>query len=272
MRELILSDITVMGPGYCVIGLERAAQTCFPTSAAFPAPESLPAADLQKEQVGAARFRSVRPMPRIGAAWPKTFPYSRGSVVRFVAAPTSASPPHLEDQNTHGLAPAGKEVGELELFDMLLRAEVSANLEGLFGCELRTDKPAGNAWVDPGSATRSICGCHFRNIRFRVFGEAGDVNLRAKLVLPSGETLNSLPVVDREWRRFFDDLVQARSESRITPDPETFLNRSVRRELMRAPYGFARIGLARGRPNEGKCWLMLDSLFPQPNPAWLGRV
>jgi hypothetical protein len=155
---------------------------------------------------------------------------------------------------------------------MLLRAEVSATLEGLFGCELHTDTQAGNAWVDPSSATRSICGCHFRNIRFRVFGDSGDVNLRVKLVLQSGETLNSLPMVDRNWRRFFDGLVQGCSESRITCDPETFLNRSVRRELMRAPYGFARIGLARGRPNEAKCWLMLDSLFPQPNPAWLGGV
>jgi len=245
MRELILSDITVMRPGYCVIGLERVAQ---------------------------GAFRSVRPMPRRVAAWPNTFPYSRGSIVRFVPAPTSASPPHLEDQNTHGLAPAGEGVGELELVVMLQSAEVSANLEGLFGCELRTDTQGGNAWVDPGSATRSICGCDFRNIRFRVFGDPGDLNLRAKLVLPSGETLNSLPVVDRDWRGFFNGLVQCRSESRITPDPEIILNRSIRRELMRAPYGFARIGLARAKPNEGKCWLMLDSLFPQPNAAWLGSV
>jgi hypothetical protein len=273
MRELILSDITVMGPGYCVIGLERVAQTsCFSKSAAFPAQESLPAADLQKAQACATRFRSVRPMPRRVAAWPKTFPFSRGSVVRFVSAPTSSSPPHLEDQNTHGLAPAGEGVGEIELIDMLQRAEVSANVEGLFGCELHTDTQAGNAWVDPRFATGSICGCQFRNIRFRVFGDGGDVNFRAKLVLQSGETLNSLPVVDRDWRRFFDELVQGCSESRITSDPETFLNRSVRRELMRAPYGFARIGLARGRPNEGKCWLMLDSLFPQPNAVWLGGV
>jgi hypothetical protein len=170
------------------------------------------------------------------------------------------------------LVPAGEAAGEVQLVDMLQRAEMSANLEGLFGCELHTDTQAGNAWVDPSSATRSICGCHFRNIRFRVFGDSGEVNLRAKLVLRSGETLNSLPVVDRDWRHFFDDLVQGCSESRTTPDPETFLNRSVRRELVRAPYGFARIGLARGRPNEGKCWLMLDSLFPQPNPAWLGSV
>jgi hypothetical protein len=244
MRELILSDITVMGPGYCVIGLERVAE---------------------------GTFRSVRPMPRIGAAWPRTFPHSRGSIVRFVAAPTPTLPPHVEDQNTHGLASASEGVGELELVDLLQRAEVSANLEGLFRCELHTDTQAGNAWVDPDSATRSICGCQFRNIRFRVFGDPGGLNLRARLVLQSGETLSSLPVVDRDWRRFFDDLVQRRPKSRTPPELEVFLNRAIRMELIRARQLFARIGLARGRPNEGKCWLMLDSLFPQPNPEWLDR-
>jgi hypothetical protein len=245
MRELILSDITVMGPGYCVIGLERVAQ---------------------------GALRSIRPMPPAGAAWPKTFPYSRGSFVRFEPAHTFAAPPHLEDQNTHGLAPAGEAAGEVELVEMLQRAEVSANLEGLFGCELHTDTQAGNAWVDPGSARRSICGCPFRNVRFRVFGDPGDLNLRARLVLQSGETLNSLPLVDRDWRRFFDDLVQSRSKSRTALELEVFLNRAIRMELLRARRLFARIGLARGRLNEGKCWLMLDSLFPQPSPAWLGSA
>jgi hypothetical protein len=88
-------------------------------------------------------------------------------------------------------------------------------------------------------------------------------------VLQSGETLNSLPVVDRDWRHFFNDLVQRHSEFRITPRLETLLNRSIWRELMRAPCRFARIGLARGKQMEGKCWLMLDSLFPQPKPGWL---
>ena len=245
MRELILSDITVMGPGYCVIGLERVAE---------------------------GALRSVRPMPRAGAAWPKTFPYGRGSAIRFVPAPTAALPPHLEDQNTHGLAPTGRDVSEVELLELLQSAEVSANLEGLFGCELHTDTQAGNAWVDPDTATRSICGCHFRNIRFRVFGDPGDLNLRARVVLQSGETLNSLPVVDRDWRRFFDDVVQCRAKSHTTPELEVFLNRTIRAELLRARYLFARIGLARGRPNENKCWLMLDTLFPLPNAAWLGGV
>ena len=155
-------------------------------------------------------------------------------------------------------------MGEVELVAMLHKAEVSADLEKLFGCELHTDTHGGNAWVDPGSATRSICGCQFKNIRFRVFQDAGEVNLRARLVLQSGETLNSLPVVDREWRRFLSDLIHRSSESGVSPASEGFLNRSIWGKLMRAPYRFARIGLARGKQMEGKCWLMLDSLFPQP--------
>ncbi len=242
MRELILSDITLMGPGYCVIGLERVAENA---------------------------FRSVRPLPPKSHAWPNTFPYGRGSTVRFIPAPTSASPPHLEDQNTHGLVSGGGCAGEVEMVVMLQKAEVSTDLEKLFGCELHTDTHGGNGWVDPGSASRSICGCEFKNIRFRVFSDPGDVNLRARLVLPSGETLNSLPIVDRDWRRFLNDFLQHSTESRIVRDLETFLNRSIGRELMRAPYGFARIGLARGWRNEGKCWLMLDSLFPQPKTEWL---
>ena len=160
-------------------------------------------------------------------------------------------------------------MGEVELVDMLHKAEVSADLEKLFGSELHTDTHGGNAWVDPGSATRSICGCQFKNIRFRVFQNAGEVTLRAKLVLQSGETLNSLPVVDREWRRFLSDFIHRSSESGVSAAPEVFLNRSIWGKLMRAPYRFARIGLARGKQMEGKCWLMLDSLFPQPETGWL---
>jgi hypothetical protein len=244
VRELILSDITVMGQGHCVIGLEQTAQ---------------------------GAFHSVRPMPQRSHAWPAFFPYGRGSIIRFSAAATPVSPPHLEDQNTHGLAPSGEEVGEVKLVEMLRRAEVSANLQELFGSQLRLDTQGGNAWADPNSATRSICGCDFRNIRFRVYSERGEVSLRAKLLLPSGEVLNSLPIVDREWRRFFNEFVRHSSQTGNPPDLETLLNQSIRSQLMQAPSRFARIGLARGRPEEAKCWLMLDSLFPQPNAAWLSQ-
>ena len=158
-------------------------------------------------------------------------------------------------------------MSEVELVDMLRSAEVSSDLGGLFGCELNTGSFGGNAWVDPRSATRSICGCQFENIIFDVRFKP---TLRVGLALQSGERLNSLHVVDRDWCRFLECLLERPSESRITTNLGVFLNRSIRQEVMQAPHRFARIGLP--RPSEGKCWLMLDSLFPQPKAAWLGGI
>jgi hypothetical protein len=240
MRELILSDITEMGPGLCVIGVERATQDA---------------------------FRSVRPVPPRGNAWPNTFPHRRGSIVGFDPAPTPASLPHIEDQCTHGLSSRGRSLTEIALLDLLHHAETSADLDGLFECELHTDTPGGNAWVPPDSAMKSICGCQYTNVRFRVFEDPGRTTLRARLVLPSGETLDSLPVVDWEWR----NLVRGLEREPLGPSGssyiETRLNRRIRAQLMKASYRFARIGLA--RPSGEKCWLMLDSLFPQPSTSWL---
>ena len=144
MRELILSDITEMSPGFCVIGLEQVAQDA---------------------------IRSVRPIPPRDYAWPIDFPYGRGSIVQFDPGPTSASRPHIEDQNTHGLSPKGGNLSEIKLVDFLRRAEIDSDLKGLFGSELQHDTAGGNVWVAPETASRSICGCEYRNIRFRVFGD-----------------------------------------------------------------------------------------------------
>jgi len=241
MRELILSDITEMGAGLCVIGIE-------------PATENL--------------FRSVRPIPPQGFGWDRSFPHQRGSAVCFESRPTSGSPPHTEDQNTHGLQASGTRLSEFELVDRLQRAEVSTDLEGLFACELRADSSGGNAWVDPGEASRSICGCLYRNVRFLVFQDPNRVTLRARLVLTSGETLNSLPVVDREWRCFMDEVMQRLAKSGGRFDLDRYLNRFIRHKLLQSLHAFARVGLT--RPEQGnKCWLMLDSLFPQPDVSWL---
>src|SRR5579872_6881052 len=104
MRGLILSDITEMGTGLCVIGVEQVAQDS---------------------------FRSVRPLPPRGYAWNKPFPHTRGNAVLFESAPTLPSPPHGEDQNTYGLRSGGQRLSESELVSLLKRAEVSADLEGL---------------------------------------------------------------------------------------------------------------------------------------------
>jgi hypothetical protein len=245
MRELVISDITEMWPGFCVIGVERVTQ------------------DL---------FRSIRPRPPRDNAWPITFPYGRGSVVQFDPAPTSASVPHIEDQNTHGLSSRGGVSTEVELVDFLRRAETGVDLSGLFECDLRNDTAGGNVWVAPDSAARSICGCQYKNVRFRVFEDPSDVKIRARLVLPSGEILSSLPVVDQAWRNLLYDFIKQGSKTRAPSEFESFLNRFIRPKLLQSPHSFARIGLARANPNPNKCWLMLDSLFPQPRPSWLSSL
>ncbi len=241
MRELILSDITEMGSGLCVIGIESACENL---------------------------FRSVRPIPLRGFAWDRSFPHQRGHGVRFAPRHTSALPPHCEDQNTFGLQASGRRLNEIELVSTLQRAEVSADLEGLFGCELHADTNGGNAWADPSQANRSICGCLYRNLRFLVFKDPSRVTLRARLVLVSGEILTSLPVVDREWRLFMDEVVERLAKSRRQIDLDRYLNRVIRHKLLQALHAFARVGLARA-DNRHKCWLMLDSLFPQPDRSWL---
>ncbi len=242
MPELILSDITIMGEGYCVIGLE-----C--TSDGW--------------------YRSVRPMPRRGFAWREPFPYRRGDVVMVRWVQTASSPPHFEDRQTTFDSPTGRHLAEVALVKCLERAEIADDLSGLFGCELQTDSPAGNAWVSPDLACRSICGCHYNNIRFRIYVGPTGTRVRARLTLPSGEVLYSLPVVDHEWGRFMNTELERNPNATTRSHGETFLNGLVRGNILESQSSFARIGLARARSGEDKCWLMLDSLFPQPVDSWL---
>jgi len=242
MPELVLSDITVMGQGYCVIGLEKAA---------------------------AEAYRSVRPMPPRAFAWREPFPFRRGDSVRFDPVPTTVSRPHVEDQQSRGLIHTRHSLSEQELVECLRRAEVSRNLSDLFGCPLQASDRGGRAfWVNPAEAKRSVCGCEYDNVRFRVFADPEGLSLRAEISLCSGERISSVPVVDREWRRFVARLVGR--IQRVDPLPllGRFLNRSIALKLLAAPSRFARIGLPRPKADQ-QCWLMLDSLFPQPNESWL---
>ena len=245
MRELILSDITEMGTGQCVVGIER---------------------------IGANSFRSVRPMPPVGFAWPLALHCRRGSFVRFEPAATAAKPPHIEDQNTHGLTSGGESLVEDELVDLLQHAETAENAEGLFGCGLHRDQLGGNAWVPPDSAARSICGCGYANMRFRIHVDPDKVRLMAMLALTSGEVLHSLPVVDWTWRQFLAELAQRFPQSSGRKELDRLFNQSIRLRVVEGPTHFARIGLPRPRIDEGKCWLMLDSLFPQPDARWLDGI
>jgi hypothetical protein len=245
MRELILSDITEMGTGQCIVGLE---------------------------QVGKNSYRSVRPLPRVRFAWPVELSCRRGSFARFEPVPTSAVRPHIEDQNTQGLTLTGEPLGEDELVDLLQHAETSENTERLFGCGLYSDQLGGNSWVPPASATRSICGCGYTNMRFRTYVDGDKVRLVAMLALPSGEVLHSLPVVDWVWRQFLAALMQRGPKRPARRELDAVFNKSVRARVMDSPAHFVRIGLPRPKLDESKCWLMLDSLFPQPDFTWLDSL
>jgi hypothetical protein len=242
MPELILSDITIMGQGYCVIGLEQLS------------PDS---------------YRSVRPMPPWGFAWREPFPCRRGDVVTFQPVPTVVRRPHVEDQGSQGLSVTGRRLSDPGLLECLQKAEMAPDLTNLFHCPVQAGAKGGGAvWVDPAEARRSICGCTYDNLRFRLFREERGFNLRAEIVLESNERLSSVPVVDREWRRFVDQLVQRIHRADPLPLAERFLNKIMGDQLLITPRRFARIGLPRPRDDQ-RCWLMLDSLFPQPQAAWL---
>lgn len=241
MPELILSDITMMGPGYCVIGLE---------------------------EVASDRFRSVRPMPPWGFAWREPFPFQRGDCVKFDGRLAPPVRPHIEDVRSRGLFATGRSLSDDDLVKCLRTAEVSENMEHLFDCPVQTSAQGGRAlWVTPADAARSVCGCEYLNLRFRLFPEPGGVNVRAELTLCSNERVPSIPVVDREWRRFAGQLLQHIHRSDALSFAERFLNARIRNALLTDTQRFARIGLPRPREDQ-RCWLMLDSLFPQPDDSW----
>lgn len=242
MPELILSDITVMGQGYCVIGLEKAA---------------------------AEAYRSVRPLPPRAFAWREPFPFQRGDRVHFSAVATITAKPHVEDQQSRGLVHTRCRTSETELVGCLRKAEVADNLGELFGCPLQASDRGGRAlWVNPTKANRSVCGCEYDNLRFRVFSDREGPSLRAEISVRSGERISSIPVVDREWRRFVERLLGRIQRENAVPLLERFLNRSVALKLLSVPARFVRIGLPRPKSDQ-QCWLMLDSLFPQPEESWL---
>ncbi|MBI1940752.1 MAG: hypothetical protein HYS33_04500, partial [Acidobacteria bacterium] len=108
----------------------------------------------------------------------------------------------------------------------------------------------------------------YTNLRFRVFPEPEGFNLRAELALRSNQRIPSIPIVDREWRRFVTRIVERVRRSDPVPFVERFLNRAVTARMLAEWEVFARIGLPRPRQDQ-QCWLMLDSLFPQPAESWL---
>jgi hypothetical protein len=241
MTELLISEITRMANGLCVIGLEG-----------------------NKDS-----FRSVRPMPRSGHAW-RNFPYQRADRTAFHLSAMQTVQPHLEDR----LAAYHHRVGavaEAELVACLRNAEMAGSLKEMFGCQVRPSRASGESfYVLPGEAQRSISGCEIVSVKFSF--RYYPPTVRAALALKSGETLVSLPLVDRDWHQFI-----GRIEQQIGAQPQAaarlqeIFDSFVLAHITPSPMRFARIGITRPDP-KGSCWLMLDSLFPLPKSEWLQKL
>ncbi|HXY26429.1 MAG TPA: hypothetical protein VEI73_17380 [Candidatus Acidoferrum sp.] len=234
MTKLLITEITRMGPALCVIGLQREKET----------------------------IQSVRPVPSSANGW-MYFPHERGEVLECSLVPFPAVKPHVEDRvSTQGFRKAAV-IPETEIVTWLRKAEISSSLSGLFGCAVHENKKGSGLNVMPGEAQRSICGCDTQNIRLELCAN----ELRATLVLSSGEVLRDLPVVDHNWRGFVEKALGPERGANRLGRLERFLNSQFHYKILSCPHHFIRLGLT--RPYHDVCWLMLDTLFPLPKPEWL---
>lgn len=234
MTKLLITEITRMGPAFCVIGLEHDKDT----------------------------FRSVRPINPGNIGW-RYFPHQRGDILSCDLAQLGAARPHVEDRVSSRGFQKESAISEAEAVKYLRKAECGETLPELFGCALRENKGGAGFFAKPGEATRSVCGTQTQNLRFEMCGN----ELRATLALPSGEVLRDLPVVDRDWRDFVDAaLAESRGPNRMAR-LERFFKSQFQYKVLSCPHHFIRLGLT--RPYQDVCWLMLDTLFPLPAPEWL---
>lgn len=235
MTELILSDITRMGPGFCIIGLERTRHG----------------------------YRSVRPLPRMSFAWPRTFRHRRGERLQFRLSDRLAEPPHTEDCASSGPPDPAGNLTEQELVESLRQAEVARDLKGLFDCSVQENERGRGFYVEPRQAGRSVCGIEISSFQFPAIAED---EVRADLLLPDGSRVE-LPLVDHTWRAFVEEVKRHMSGANRAQRMRQFFQGRLPGILLQHSNLFARIGLT--RPHLEKSWLMLDSLFPQPHRRWL---
>ena len=129
MTKLLITEITRMGPAFCVIGLER-----------------------NKDKI-----RSIRPVSA-SANSRLHFPYHRGDVLHCELAPFGGAKPHIEDRvSTHGFNKQSS-VPEPEVVACLRKAEIADSLSELFGCALHENKTGSGLHARPSEPKRSICG------------------------------------------------------------------------------------------------------------------
>jgi len=234
MTKLLITEITRMGPAFCVIGLQRENE----------------------------RIHSIRPVPSSANGWIH-FPHQRGDILECSLTPFPGAKPHIEDRVSTRAFQKSSALAEAEIVPFLRRAELARSLPELFGCKIHENKKGSGLYAMPSEAQRSICGCETQNLRLEICAN----ELRGSLVLPSGEVLRDLPAVDHDWRNFVDAALAPDRGANRLPRLERFLNSNFHYKIMSCPHHFIRLGLTRSY--NGLCWLMLDTLFPLPQKDWL---
>jgi hypothetical protein len=232
--KLLITEITYMGPMFCVIGLKR----------------------------DGTDIRSIRPVCPSNHGW-RYFPYQRGDVLRCELAQLATAQPHLEDRVCSSGFHKEAAIAEAETVTYLRKAELAGTLPELFGCTLHENKRGSGLFAQPLQARRSICGTETRNLRLELCGG----ELRATMALRSGEVLRDLPVVDRDWRDFVTAALAERRGPNRLARLERFLNSQFQYKILSCPHHFIRLGLT--RPYKDVCWVMLDTLYPLPASEWL---
>ena len=234
MSKLLITEITRMGPAFCAIGLQRDKDT----------------------------IHSIRPVSARVNGWLE-FPYLRGDILECDLAPFPGAKPHIEDRLATRGFKKSSQISESDTVAFLRKAESAHSLTDLFGCPIQENKGGSGLYTLPNQATRSICGSSTQNLRLEMCAN----ELRATLVLPSGEVLRDLPVVDRDWRDFTDAALAPKRGANVAVRLERFLNSQFQYKMLSCPHHYVRLGLT--RPYRDVCWLMLDTLFPLPKPDWL---
>src|SRR5260370_35200539 len=161
MTKLLITEITRMGPAFCVIGPQR-----------------------DKDKI-----QSIRPVPVSANSWAH-FPFHRGDILECALAPFSGAKPHVEDRvSTRGFEKSST-VPEAETVTYLHKAEMAGSLPDLFDCPIHEDKKGSGLFAMPHEAKRSICGCETQNLRL----ERCPNELHATLPHPSRDASRPPPL------------------------------------------------------------------------------
>src|SRR5712691_6749963 len=224
MTKLLITEITDMGPVYCVIGLVREGSAIY----------------------------SLRPLPPRSNGW-VSFPFQRGDILECSLVKLPCARPHTEDRVS---TREWKKVGEIchsEVVKYLHRAEVGDSLGDLFGCVVKENLKGSGMYSQPGAGMRSICGCVTVNLALENVGG----ELRASLVLRSGETLRDLPVVDRDWIDFVKRERNVGRARNFNKSLENFLAPIFsKRFLIARTTLFVLASRAHLRGDAGSCWTL----------------